>query len=75
MCLIFFFFPILNLNFFIKKKVKKNIPNDLWFEEYKMKHKSGINDLYIINSYNTILYCTKKKKKKIQESMHMFHKI
>ena len=28
-----------------------------------MKHKSGINDLYIINSYNTILYCTKKKKK------------
>lgn len=27
-----------------------------------MKHKSGINDLYIINSYNTILYCTQKKK-------------
>ena len=37
-----------------------------------MKHKSGINDLYLINSYNTILYCTPKK---IQESMHMFHKI
>ena len=38
---------------------------------WRVKHKSGINDLYLINSYNTILYCTPKK---IQESMHMFHK-
>lgn len=39
-----------------------------------MKHKSGINDLYIINSYNTILYCTKKKKKKFKNQCTCFTK-